>query len=112
MGGFCGQGGRFPVGEPAMAIEDNLDHLYALYVANNILCMRMWSYVASLGAKAEGFSEEAWIERHRKMSLESARMWKMEGHRDPNKLHQMVEDQINRSWSGMVKGPPSGTPMQ
>ena len=38
-----------------MAIEDNLDQLYALYVANNILCMRMWGYVASIGAKAGNY---------------------------------------------------------
>jgi hypothetical protein len=95
-----------------MAIEDNLDQLYALYIANNILCMRMWAYVASIGAKAEGFSERAWIERHRKMSLESADIWKLEGHRNPERLRQMIKEQLNQSWSGMVKGPPSGTPIQ
>ncbi|MGA3309836.1 MAG: hypothetical protein ABSD08_14650 [Xanthobacteraceae bacterium] len=95
-----------------MAIEDNLDQLYALYVANNILCMRMWGYVASIGAKAEGFSEQAWIEKHRKMSLESADLWKLEGHRNPNRLRQMIKEQLNQSWSAIIKGPPSGTPIQ
>jgi hypothetical protein len=95
-----------------MAIEDNLDQLYALYVANNILCMRMWGYVASIGAKAEGIAEPAFVERHRKMSLESVDLWKLQGHRNPERLRQMIKEQLNQSWSGMIAGPPSGTPIQ
>jgi hypothetical protein len=95
-----------------MAIEDNLDQLYALYVANNILCMRMWSYIASIGAKAEGFTEDAWVEKQRKMSLESVELWGLEGHRNPERFRAMVKEQLNRSWGGMIKGRSSDSPLQ
>jgi hypothetical protein len=95
-----------------MTIEDNLDQLYALYIANNILRMRMWSYVASIGAKAEGFTEDAWIEKQRKMSLESVDLWSLQGHRNPERLRAIVKEQLNHSWSGMIKGRSSGSPLQ
>jgi hypothetical protein len=92
-----------------MAIEDNLDQLYALFIANNILCMRMWGYMTSVAAKTEGIDVQVYIEKHRKMSLESADIWKLEGHRNPERLRQMVKDQLNQSWNGMIMGPPVGT---
>jgi hypothetical protein len=95
-----------------MAIEDNLDQLYALYVANHILCMRLWGYMADVAAKAEGIDVAAYIERHRKMSIESADMWKIEGHRNPERLREMIKQSINMSWKAIVSGAPSGSRLQ
>jgi hypothetical protein len=97
---------------PVMAIEDNLDQLYSLYIANTILCMRMWGYVAAAGAKAENSNESTFVEQHRKMSLESADLWKFEGHRNPEQLTQMVKDHLNVAWNGIIKGRPPESPLQ
>jgi hypothetical protein len=90
-------------------VDDTIDQCYALFVANNILCMRMWGYMSVVFAKAEGTDAKAYIEKHRKMSLQSADMWKLEGHRNPDKLRQMVRDQLNLSWDGITMGLPSGS---
>jgi len=95
-----------------VAIEDNLDELYALYGTNTILCMRMWSYVATAGAKQEGVTETDFVERHRKMSIQSADLWKFEGHRNPEQLRQRIKNQLNDAWNGIIKGAPSGAHLQ
>lgn len=95
-----------------MAIEDNLDELYALFVTNYILCMRMWGYLSSIASQAEGIQANTWIERQRKMSLESADMWKLEGHRDPDALRKRIKQQLDIAWKGLTMGAPSGSPLQ
>jgi hypothetical protein len=95
-----------------MAIEDNLDELYALNVASVILCMRMWSYVTTAAAKAGGTTEREFIERQRKMSIESADLCNFVGHRDPDQLKQQVIAQINTAWNGIIMVGPSGSRLQ
>ncbi len=58
-----------------MAIEDNLDELYALYLASNIVSMRMWGYLAHLAAKSEGISQAEFIDRQARMSIQSVDLW-------------------------------------
>jgi hypothetical protein len=91
-----------------MAIEDNLDQLYALYATNTILCMRIWAYIAMIGAKTEAISVEAFIARHRKMSLESADLWTI-NHQNPEKLREIIKQQLNQAWDGMILGAPPGS---
>ncbi len=95
-----------------MAIEDNLDELYALFIANHILCMRMWGYLSSIASQAEGIQQETWIERQRKMSLESVDMWKLESHRDPEALRRRVKQQLDIAWKGITMGAPSDSQLQ
>jgi hypothetical protein len=96
-----------------MAVNDaTVDQLYALFATNNILCMRMWAYMASIFAKTEGVDVEAYIERQRKMSIESADLWKIEGHQDPERIRQIIKAQLNNSWHGIILGATSGSQLQ
>jgi hypothetical protein len=46
-----------------MTIEGNLDQLYAEAMANRIVGMRLWSYLAEVAAKAEGTTEAKYLDR-------------------------------------------------
>jgi hypothetical protein len=94
-------------GESTMAIEDNLDQLYALYLANAIMSARMWGYFASLASKAEGKTEDAFLDRQIQMCNESVDAWGLEGHRDPERVRQMAKDAIRSAFTGIIRGPSS-----
>lgn len=87
-----------------MAIEDNLDQLYALYIANNIMTARLWQYLAGVNAQMEGKTESAFLERQLKMSIESVDLWKLAGHRNPTRLRQMAKDALKSAFESGVKG--------
>ena len=69
-----------------MANEDNLDQLYALYIANNIMTARLWQYLASISAQHEGLSEIDFLRKHLKLSIESVDRFELRGHRSPEYL--------------------------
>jgi hypothetical protein len=74
--------------------------------------MRMWGYFSSIAATAEGINQATWIERQRKMSIESADLWKFEGHRDPEGLRRRIKQQLDVAWKGITLGAAPGTRTQ
>lgn len=88
-------------------MEPILDRLFAEALANRILCMRMWAYLA-----AESGNEARFVERQRQLSLERVDAWKLEGHRDPDALKRMAKAAINAAWDEVRRGFPSGSPLQ
>lgn len=95
-----------------MAVEDNLDQLYALFIANSIMCSRMWAYLATVGATSEGIPESAFLERHIKMSAESVDLWDLEGHPDPERIRRMAKEAIKSALGGIIRGASGGSPLQ
>ena len=88
-------------------MEPILDRLFAETLANRILCMRMWAYLA-----AESGDEAKFVERQRKLSLERVDSWQFDGHRDPEGLKQMAKAAINAAWDEVGRALPSGSPLQ
>ena len=84
-----------------------LDQLFAEMLANRILCMRMWGYIAMATGDEINF-----IARQLKMSLESVDAWTIEGHPDPDHLKRMAKTAINSAFDGIVTGRASGPPVQ
>ena len=95
-----------------MAIEDNLDQLYAETMANRIVIMRLWNYVAEVAAKADGITKAKYLERQIQQSLESVDMWDIRGHRNPNGLKSMIKGAISAAFKGIVEGRSAGSPLQ
>jgi len=82
------------------------DRFFAETLANRILCMRMWAYLAS----ASG-DEMQFVERQRKLSLERVDSWPIEGHPDPAGLRAMAKSAINAAWDEVVLNPAPGSPL-
>lgn len=88
-------------------MEPILERLFAEALANRILCMRMWAYLALESGDGARF-----VERQRRLSLERVDSWPLEGLRDPEALKRMVKAAINAAWDEVVRDFPSGSPMQ
>jgi hypothetical protein len=95
-----------------MAIEDNLDQLYAETIANRIVIMRLWNYFAEVAAKAEGDTKAKYMERQLKQCLEAVDMWHLHGHRNPDNLKRMAKAAITGAFQGIVEGRSAGSPLQ
>jgi hypothetical protein len=95
-----------------MSIDDSLDQLYAEAMANRIISIRLWGYLAEVGAKAEGVAKAKFLERHLKMSLESVDLWDVQGHRNPGGLKQMAKAAITGAFDGIVEGRSAGSRLQ
>jgi len=87
-------------------MEDILDRLLAEMLANRILCMRMWGYLASATD-----DEVQFVERQRKLTLESVEAWNLQGHRDPATLKAITKAAINAAWDEVLRNPPAGSPL-
>jgi hypothetical protein len=87
-----------------MAVEDNLDQLYALFISNNIMCSRLWDYLADLSVKSEGITEAAFLARQAKMSIASVDLWDLRGHHNPDRIRQMAKAVITNSFKSSIKG--------
>jgi ribosomal protein L18 len=87
-----------------MAIEDNLDQLYALFVANSIMNARLWTYLAAELAKSEGITEEEFLARQAQMSIESVDLWDLHGHHNTKRIRQMAKAVIDTGFRSSVKG--------
>jgi hypothetical protein len=88
-------------------MEPILDRLFAETLANRILCMRMWAYLA-----AESGDEAKFVERQRRLSLERVDTWELEGHHDPDTLRTMAKAAINAAWDEVGRNLPAGSPLQ
>jgi hypothetical protein len=95
------------MGAKGADMEPILDRLFAETLANRILCMRMWAYLA-----VESGDGARFVERQRQLSLERVDSWQFEGHRDPEALKRMAKAAINAAWDEVGKGFPSGSPLQ
>ncbi len=88
-------------------MDEILDRLFAEMVANRILCMRMWGYLASVSG-----DETQFVEHQRKMSLASVELWSIEGHRDPERVRTMARAAINAAWDGVIRNPSPQSPFE
>jgi hypothetical protein len=57
--------------------------------------------VTTAAAKAGGTSEKDFVDRQRKMAIESVNLWKFEGHDNPEHLKKRFIAQIN-AWNGII----------
>jgi len=94
-----------------VAIEENLDELYALFIANSIMSTRLWAYLAMISAQTEGISEAAFIDRHARMSVQSVDLWDLGQNPRASKIKERATIAIKQAFRGIVAGaPPSSRP--
>jgi len=87
-----------------MPLNENIEQLRAMTIANAIMTTRMWGYLSGLAAMAENINPDAWIDRQRKMSLESADLWQVQDYPNPDALRDAVKEALNTMWGSIIRG--------
>jgi hypothetical protein len=88
-------------------MDEVLDRFLAETLANRSLCMRMWGYLASASDDRQRF-----IERQRRLSLESVDEWDIQEHSNPASIRSMAKAAINAAWDGVARDPAVGSPLE
>ena len=95
-----------------MAIEDNLDELYALFIANSVMSARMWGYFSALAAQSEGISQTEFLDRQARMSVQSVDLWDLGQNTRAPKIKQRAKDAVKEAFRGIIQGAMPGSRAQ
>jgi hypothetical protein len=95
-----------------MSLNETIEQQRAMIIANAIMTTRMWGYLSGLAAMAENINPDAWIDRQRKMSLESADRWEVQNYPNPDALRDAVKQALNIMWGSIIRGAFPGDKIQ
>ncbi len=86
-----------------MAIEDNLNELYGLFLANSIMTARMWGYLSELAAMQLNITPEQFLSGQKTQSIQSVDLY-VGAQPQAAKIKQRAKEAIADAFDGIIRG--------